>query len=479
MARTRELFYKIFYSSSFTAVFLLLIAFCGVAPADKLYESWQRRRVIDIIIIAAAWVLTALIAAFLYGTRLYTTRSILRDIPKTFLPIEREDLPGRNVHHLVRETYACSAVIAYQAKPRAKRIEFEVQGAGERMLVISKQMKQHHHHHSLTAEERRLLEPKWGSIAHAGWQSPASADMAGLEYARVADELIDLIEAKAVGMAPNDPLATPLEDGTTPPDARFIDALTRPEGIGMRRYLAQLADLGVIPDSTLTDEFLLLYEHSRFSGKPMTEPDFQSMMRLFAELLRNMQPVEQNLVDFSSDDDFDHDNEAESSLKGKGPSVLVNGHIPDEPKRAPSTPSVRSEKSMSSVLHNNIAQSSSPAQQRSSSLASSSQESLQHYQPSQAYAGYSGRSALPTFTSAAASGSGTRGNSRSRPELLTRSTGHTSFHSATSIRSSRSAASGESGSQGSVIRLTRADAGNREVGRGDLPYEIDIRGFER
>lgn len=459
MARTRELLFKVFYSSSFTAVFLLLIAFVGVAPADKLYESYKRRRVIDIIIVAAAWVLTGLVAAFLYGTRLYTNRSILRDIPKTFLPIERGDLPSGNVHRLIQETFASSATVAYQAKPRSRRIEVELDGAGERMLSITKQIKQHHHHHSLTAEEQRLLEPRWGSVAHAGWQSPAAAEMPNLEYARVADELIDLIEAKAVSMVPSDPLSTPNEDGTAPPDLNALDTLTRPEGMGMRSYLAQLAEVGVLPDAELTDEFLSTYEYSRFSGRPLSTSEFESMMRLFAELLRTMAGPGLDPIDSADGDDtYEHGHgplrTRSSSLSGKSASsVIRNAPSPSSTRSAP--PRRVSEDSVPSMSTASFDRGSLSVYTAYTAPQSSVQQG--HHLDNEL-------ESKPTGTR--------QGTSRSRRSLR-QMRSNTSFKSVTSSRSSRS-----EGTQGSVIRLVREEAENRTIG-GNLPYEINVNGFGR
>jgi hypothetical protein len=497
--RTREILFKIFYSSSFTFVFLLLIAFCGVAPADKLYESWSRRRIVDIIIIAAAWVLTALIAAFLYCTRLYTTRSILRDIPKTFLPIEREDLPGRNTYRLIQETYARTAVIAYQAKPRGRRIEKEVEGAGERMLALSGQMKVHHHHHELTKEEEALLKPKWGEIKHPGWQSPASEEMPGLEYAQVADELVDLIEAKAVSLAPG----VEVEDGTVSPDEMWVDVMTRPEGVGMRTYLSRLAELAVLPDDELVEDFLLMYEHSRYSGKPMTETDFQTMMRLFAEILRGMRkPSMDDLVDLESDldDDDDSGSVRKQSRKGKSSAESrTNDIVQSSLKKSSSTLSFGSN---NSVIHNpvldelafnaalwpNAAIQSLPAPLKelthtrsdSDGAAKPRTSAIQRTLPAFA----SARTSAPTSSTDQSRDGLTRPPFRTTNTRSTTASGHASFYSAASLQNSthslRSSASERS--QGSVIRLARADAGNRNVGSGSrigtgLPHEIDVRGF--
>lgn len=447
MARTRELLFKVFYSSSFTAVFILLIAVVGVAPADKLYESYRRRRIVDIIIIAAAWVLTALIAAFLYGTRLYTNRSILRDIPKTFLPIEKEDLPGKNVHRLIQETFARSATVAYHAKPRSRRIEVELDGAGERMLILTKQIKTHHHQHTLTPDERLLLEPQWGDVAHPGWQSPASPEMPNLEYARVADELIDLIEAKAVSMASD-------EDGTVSPDPRVLDVLARPGDCGMRRYLAQLAEIGVLPDAELTDEFLSTYEFSRYSGKPLSETEFQSMMRLFAELLRTMTRPELDLLEFSDGEEVGEYDQMglpairTRSMSGSNKSALsASSVVRNAPPRRVSEDSVPS---VSTASFERGAPSTFTAYTAPQSV-SRSQNRAQHASESR-----------PRYNR--------QGTSRSRPSLR-QTQSSSSFKSVATSRSSRSA-----GTQGSVIRLVAEDAANRDVGTS-LPYEINVNGF--
>jgi hypothetical protein len=454
MARTRELLFKVFYSSSFTVVFLLLIAFVGVAPADKLYESYRRRRVIDIIIIAAAWVLTALIAAFLYGTRLYTNRSILRDIPKTFLPIEGDDLPGRYVHRMVQENYICSAVVAYQARPRSRRIEIEVEGAGERMLTITKRVKHHRHRHSLTGEEIALLDPSWGPIEHSGWQSPTSSEIPNLEYARVADELIDLVEAKAVSMAPRDPFMT-LENSNVPaPDQQWIDSLARYDNTSMRRYLAQLADLGLFSDPSLTDDFLRIYEYERYSGRPLQDVEFQLMMRLFAELLRSMQAPVADMVDWS-DDDLDEQS-------ARIPSNFI--------QRSSSPQSSHSAFSGGSVVHKAPKGRQPPRRVSEDSVPSMSTGSLDMQERSGGTRYVNAHSSVPIQQSTSTPTTALGRGSYPWPNLR-QAQSYNSFRSAATSRSSTS-----NGTQGSVIRLVTEEASNRDIGEG-LPYEINVNGF--
>ena len=471
MASAREILFRIFYSTSFTIVFLVLVSFCALTPADKLYQSYKRNRLIDIFIITGAWVLTALIATFLYASRLYTNRSILRDIPKTYLPIEKEDLPGKKVHRLIEECLARSAVVAYHAKPRSRRIEVEVPRAGERILAITRQSKTHHHEHHLTYHEHELLAPKWGQVAHPGWQSPAAEDMPNLEFESVVNELTDLVEAKAVSLAPLDPLATTNEDGTAPPDRKVIDLLTRPDAMGMRQYLGILVELGVVAEGELSEEFLLNYERARFGATPSSDLEFKQLMRMFAQLLRSMQPVNVDMLELVKVDDSDDD--AQSA--------------PQLPQR-PASPSSSSKSTLSasSVVHNHVHTNRPPRRISEDSAAPSlSEDEFAEHSlrtaPSHAYSsqpmsriGTQSRSpsrpgAGPRFFTAHSTTS--LGRSRTRP-VVTRAESDMSVQSRESRRSRRSARSDGSVGGGSVIRLS-------EGAERDLPYTIELPDVRR
>ncbi|KIW93545.1 uncharacterized protein Z519_06150 [Cladophialophora bantiana CBS 173.52] len=309
MARARQIIFRIFYSTSFTAVFLILVIIVSVTPSDTIYESYKRRRLIDIFLIAGDYVVTALLAALIYASRLYTNRSVLKDIPKTYMPIEKEDLPGRRVHKLIQECLEKSAVIAYQARPRSRRIEHDTIIMGTRMLALTKTQ----------TNTDQNAEPTWGKVAHPGWSSPASKELPGLEYCTVVDELIDLIEAKAVSLAPLDPRMQPDPDGIPVPDPRVIDRLARNGNMGMRAYLQYLIDIGVVPDNSLTVAFLAAYERARFSSTPLNDEDFQSLMRMFAELLRNMNPVDVEMLDLEDDSEYPSQSETSSLIHRRTP----------------------------------------------------------------------------------------------------------------------------------------------------------------
>ena len=302
MGRARQVIFRIFYSTTFTAVFILTIVIICVTPGDAIYESYRRSRLLDIFIITGAYVLTALFAMLIYASRLYTNRSVLKDIPKTFMPIEKEDLPTRRVHRLIDDCLIKSSVVAYTSKPRSRLVENESNMVKSRMLDVVKP----------NASPGDRIWHHWGPVAHLGWSSPASANLPDLEYAAIVSELPSLIEAKAVSLAPVDPLATPGEAGVPMPDAKVIVALTRPSAMGMRPYFSKLVNYGVIPDSSTSGTFLTTYERARFSSSPLSAEDFQALMKLFAEVLRSMTKVEPgllNLEDFEDDniDDADSD----------------------------------------------------------------------------------------------------------------------------------------------------------------------------
>lgn len=476
MGQARRVVFRLFYSTSFTAVFLIQIVVIAVTPSDAIYESYKRHRLLDIFLLAGTYVLTALIAILIYASRLYTNRSILKDIPKTFMPIDKEDLPGDRVHRLIQECLERSAVIAYQARPRSRRIEHDTVNAGLRMLALTK---------SPTCTDQ-TLEPSWGKIAHPGWSSPASHELPNLEYATVVDELIDLVEAKAVSLAPADPLSEPGPDGTPMPDPRVIEEIMRSGNMGMRPYLRYLIDVGVVPDSSLTVAFLAAYERARFSSKPLTDDDFQSLMRMFAELLRNMTPVDVEMLDLDSSLSAygSHSDTSDMSARHHAldlvqtlsdPSTLsdtgsVQHHRPipsrvsedsvpsftsSSEHNAPTEPAAEPDPDANAELDDEDARSLQTAPTNLTAPTSRSRLSLSQN---------SNANSNARLVSAASASSSSLGSGASNESI------------ARSVRSSRSGRSGRSNrsqGQGSVIRLTRA--GEDE----EMPFRIRIPGRSR
>lgn len=125
--------------------------------------------------------------------------------------------------------------------------------------------------------------PVWGEIAHDGWSSPTSPVLSNLQYTTVILELPHLIEAKAVSLAPLEPAAQP-----PLADIRAVELLQRPAAMGLRDYIGHLTSTGIVTSLTAATDFLAVYEHARFSGRPISESEFRELMKHFAELLRSI-----------------------------------------------------------------------------------------------------------------------------------------------------------------------------------------------
>ena len=188
-----------------------------------------------------------------------------------------------------------SAVIAYEAHPRDLRDEKAGRGI-EKQIRLGRSSTGRQ-----SQDSAQSFEPAWGVISHPGWSSPSSPDLPNLHYEPVILELSNLIEAKAVSLAPPDPVydsETNLEEGESPlPDPLAVELLQRPAPMGLRDYISHLSTLSMIAPLSLGTDFLTLYERARFSGDPLNETDFRNLMAIFAETLRNMKPLDPTVVD--------------------------------------------------------------------------------------------------------------------------------------------------------------------------------------
>lgn len=195
-----------------------------------------------------------------------------------------------------------SAVIAWDSRPRDVRGEAEdeevrSQTAGRNSFAFRRRS----HACVATAITVSAESPPWGHVSHRGWASPSSADLPNLQYWKVVTELPNLIEAKAVSLAPPDPavddqLPTP---GSTPmlPDAQIVALLQRRRTTGLREYLSQLASYGLINPPSLGPKFLVQYESARFSAHPLSEDEFRELMAVFAEILNGMTELSPDFIE--------------------------------------------------------------------------------------------------------------------------------------------------------------------------------------
>ena len=302
--------FRIFYSTTFTLFSLVLAALILITPGDHIYQSLQAGQLYHIIIVGAVYVLTFILAVFIYASRLFSTRSALAGIPREWnLNGNRVGDPGiglgmgQRMGKVVREGLERSAIIAYEGRPRDLRGEEQVKH------IPTKRKRRR----PAEGEERQgsvesNAEPVWGTISHAGWASPESPDLPNLHFEPVILELGHLIEAKAVSLAPVDPLweeamgNEEIDDAKQssappPPNPLVVELLRRPSAMSLREYVAHLTALGMIAAPTLGTDFVVLYERARFSGDQLEEVEFRNLMTVFAEILRNMLPLDQRVLE--------------------------------------------------------------------------------------------------------------------------------------------------------------------------------------
>lgn len=309
---------RIFNSTLYSVLAFILFCLTFVTPADFIYQCWRNRRLTNIFIVAGVYVLTVLLALLVYASRLYTLRTGLAAIPKPWIPVAKGEV-GKSVQRLVDEGLRRSAIIAYQARPRDLFSD----------EINSNNNNKPAHDDELSVNVDR---PPWGPVEHAGWSAPSSLDLPGLRYQRVIEELPHLIEAKAVSLAPSDPLVASAnnvfgverddeedgDDGYNVPDPRVVEILQRPATMGLRDYVGHLTTLGLVEPPELGPEFLALYEQARFSSRPLVEDEFRRLMNIFASILRGMKAIDDKILHeeiFSSTND-----ESQASESFIGPS---------------------------------------------------------------------------------------------------------------------------------------------------------------
>ncbi|CAF9915996.1 MAG: hypothetical protein HETSPECPRED_002716 [Heterodermia speciosa] len=309
-------FFRIFYSTTFTLLTLLLTALLLITPGDHIYQAFLKSQVYNIFIVAAAYLLTLLIATFIYAGRQYTNRSVLAAVPRELGLFENGKGTGvpRCVRRLVREGLERSAWIGWTARPK------DIKGAtGNSSKYEDAQIwkdaaakRKAPGQSPLTGEKPPdpgnadpAQTPVWGTISYPGWSSPDSTDLPNIHLAPIILELPHLIEAKAVSLAPlsatisqhHNPTAKsnlpipPPESEQQDPSVRSplaTSLLQRPATMGLRSYLTHLSSLSLIHPPHLATIFLSAYERARFSGTEITEPDFRALMGIFAEILRGM-----------------------------------------------------------------------------------------------------------------------------------------------------------------------------------------------
>lgn len=490
------------YNAVYVLLCLLLAALILVTPGDAIRQTYfNTLQYTSIVIIAIAYLVTVLIVLFIYSLRLYVTRTVLASIPKSWIPIGKGEVK-KGVREMIGKELGRSAAIAWHARPKVGSAAM-ADGPGHLDVVAEEEDGAGDQNASRDVEKGRRLSPRWprlkkvttvenemgislpptkpvwGNIEHPGWGSPDSPDLANVQYSAVLAELPNLIEAKAMSLAP------PLTDASG--DASLFDpealaVLQRTGNMGMRSYVGRLVDLGVLESSEVA-EFLDVYERARFSTRPIPVAMFRRLMHLFAHLLRSAAPLDRDVLDTMRDmDDMYPDSETgsradEGSIRRAGGRNHHADIDDDAPQHTGPTTPARSTRSLRTLESNpSLEASGSPGSVRVTrrpgmvARNSSPNTRTQYGTAPTTPKSRTGRSTamsqrrqrLRSGSKTGSSRSGSSANSfaQTRRPFMAGSLGSRSQGS--SLRSS------SRGSQGSVIRLARHDDA------GDLPYVLRV-----
>ncbi|KAH7083307.1 hypothetical protein BKA63DRAFT_403916 [Paraphoma chrysanthemicola] len=306
--------FRIWYSTTYTALLLLLLLILAISPADTAYQSVKTNELQKLFVIGGVYFFTFFIVLLIYSTRIYTNRTVLAAIPKAYVPVEEGEV-WKGVRRMVAKQLRRSAIVAWDSRPRDLTREGEDGdgvGTSRPNTAESKKEKDKEKPHKKKKSDHHCIEttilavsadnPPWGHVSHPGWASPSSPDLPDLQYWSVICELPNLIEAKAVSLAPPDPAienaGLQYPDNLPPlPDAQIVSFLQRPRTMGLREYLSRLAELGLLNPPTLGPTFLAQYEHARFSTASLSEAEFRSLMAIFADILNGMTELDQSVID--------------------------------------------------------------------------------------------------------------------------------------------------------------------------------------
>lgn len=326
---TKYPLFQIFYSTTFTVLFIFLLCLLLITPGDIIRQTRSRGQFYDIFIVTGVYLVTLLLTIIIYASRLYTNRSVLAAIPKGWIPIDKDDV-GRKVWRLIAEGLQRSVMIMRTGRPRDLGRDDEAvkeqQDDEGRLQATEKQLKTEKKKQKKRADElkdqgRILVDveaPFWGKIEHPGWSAPATKDFPSLNYHAVVSELPFLVEAKAVSLVPlvvrDDDDDDNNREEDLIPDPAAVSLLQRAVSISMRDYIAHLRALDLIQSSsTICTDFVARYEQARFSGRDITEAEFRTLMNRFTEILRGMTHLSETMLARLEEDAPDGESASSSS----------------------------------------------------------------------------------------------------------------------------------------------------------------------
>ncbi|THY08694.1 hypothetical protein D6D03_00889 [Aureobasidium pullulans] len=306
-------FFRIFYSTTYTTLFLLILLLLAITPATLIYTALRASAFQYVFEIGGVYVLVIIFTLFIYSSRLYTNRSVLAAVGKSWIPVQPGEVSKNVRKEVVKAANRC-ALIAFETKPRNLQPE---------LIRLKKQDDDSSHdgHDGDSTTVGKIVHvdpqsPPWGRVSHAGWSSPSQLDAnlaPHIQFRTVVMELPNLVEARAVSLAPPDTSFDIPKNGTATADEQVVNLLSRKPTADMRSYLAQLSSLGLIPPDAGQD-FVQRYEHARFSPIPINEAEFEDLMSAFAHLLANMNQLPSRVIDMAHSQSSELSSSETSSL---------------------------------------------------------------------------------------------------------------------------------------------------------------------
>jgi hypothetical protein len=321
-------FFRIFYSTTYTTLYILTLGLLAITPVSMIWGAIQNSAYQYIIMIGGTYLLVALIAIFVYASRLYTNRSVMVGVGKAYIPVEDGEV-GKSVRKMIVSQLEKSAMVAWESRPRDLLGEILM---AEEDGVLPPETRSVGRNDYTVGKEIPIdpAYPPWGDVKHAGWSGPGQnqdGDVPDLQFATVIAELPNLIEAQAVSLAPPDPMPVSATNGVVMADPIIADVLRRPATMGMREYLTQLSYLQLINPPEVGQSFLLQYERTRFHGHPTTEAEFKALMTSFADLLSGMTKLQPEILD-QIREQARQDKESSMDTEDINPELLRGDELP-------------------------------------------------------------------------------------------------------------------------------------------------------
>jgi len=311
-------FFRIFYSTTYTILYFITLLLLGVNPGSMLYTAFDKNAYQYVFEISGAYVLTILLTLFIYLSRLYTNRTVMAAVGKSYIPVEEGEV-GEKVRKMIVRALERSAIIAIESRPRDLSAQVSTATSDSSITTNEKPLA----HRSVGRVIKVDPEnPPWGRVEHAGWSAPSKADThlaPHVQFRTVIHELPNLVEARAVSLAPADPYSTPTASqsgGITPADPAIVELLRRGPHADLRNYLGHLSKLGLVNPPRVGEDFLWRYERARFSCIPLPEAQFELLMESFAMLLTGMQELSPTVIGQARANRFATDSTDASSISG-------------------------------------------------------------------------------------------------------------------------------------------------------------------